>query len=184
MHQLYFVKIKADNPYEAITSAEQFLVDNNFSGEGGMFSSPKADWFLMGGRWSGLLSTLTWASRAYKEIQELEDKHDIRIIGCFYCDKEKTKKQEELKKEAEKIWSKYQKDVPKECKDVPYFRDNFASGFQVDDAMILTKELIEKLKENYGEVEVCCVEDYDEIFVSDLGELDLGDYLVVVDYHT
>src|SRR5436190_221320 len=34
----------------------QLMADESFCGSGGRFGSPIADWFVIGGRWSGLLA--------------------------------------------------------------------------------------------------------------------------------
>ena len=59
MHYLYFVvfdKKEAKDSDEARGLAESTLVEQNFCGGEGYFCESKADWFVIGGRWSGLLS--------------------------------------------------------------------------------------------------------------------------------
>lgn len=58
MHILYFVKITdAENSQEAREKATQVLDDNNFASDSnGFFGNSKADWYVVGGRWSGILS--------------------------------------------------------------------------------------------------------------------------------
>ena len=38
------------------TVYDTLLADSSFCGEGGCFGSPLCDWFVIGGRWSGLLA--------------------------------------------------------------------------------------------------------------------------------
>ena len=59
MHHLMLVTLSvaenstSDNARDA--AYEQLIEDDSFVGEGGRFGSPLADWFVLGGRWSGML---------------------------------------------------------------------------------------------------------------------------------
>ena len=44
---------------------DQLLNDDSFCGEGGRFGSPLCDWFVIGGRWSGMLAEVS-LGEAYK----------------------------------------------------------------------------------------------------------------------
>jgi hypothetical protein len=59
MHHLMLVTLslpKDGSSDEARDYAhEQLLLDDSFCGEGGRFGCPLADWFVLGGRWSGIL---------------------------------------------------------------------------------------------------------------------------------
>ena len=60
MHNLFFVTIPKDNcetSNDAKNWADDTLNDNGFVGEG-YYSGGKADWFVIGGRWSGILTDL------------------------------------------------------------------------------------------------------------------------------
>src|SRR5690242_12423626 len=51
---------------DARVTANDFLLnDNSFCGDGGRFGSPLCDWFVIGGRWSGMLKK-TLLGDAYK----------------------------------------------------------------------------------------------------------------------
>jgi len=61
MHQLYFVylekEMKIKTSQEARNAAIENLNENNFADcDSGYFGSSKADWFVIGGRWSGILT--------------------------------------------------------------------------------------------------------------------------------
>ena len=75
MHHLMFVTLSlpdGDNSEDARHSAYDLLMeDDSFVGEGGRFGSPLADWFVMGGRWSGFLRT-TLLGQPYKDALEHE----------------------------------------------------------------------------------------------------------------
>lgn len=67
MHYFYLVKINADSADEARQEAPNALDMHSFSSEGGYFSGAKADWYVVGGRWSGVLGK---ASEAEKEKRD------------------------------------------------------------------------------------------------------------------
>ncbi len=57
MHHFYLVKVKAENADDAIAEATSALDGNNFASDSnGFFGSSKADWYVVGGRWSGVLA--------------------------------------------------------------------------------------------------------------------------------
>jgi len=206
MHQLYFVAVpkeQANNPSEAMTEAIQELDSNQFAGEGGYFTSHKADWYCVGGRWASFLCQRhEWAKTARKEIDELleankdEKGNKISIVGTFYGGDGKAKKlQEVLRERAEMIWGKHRpSDYPK----VKHDRYVDERGEHVmfpdvqDCAELVTQDLIDYLKETTekweGEVtEVFVTDECEETTVKEMvenPETYVGKYwLVVIDYH-
>jgi len=190
MHSLYFVvipKAQAETAREAISEAEDWLNENDFASEGGFYSSSRADWFQMGGRWSGLLSEVTWAKKATAEIAKLEKENDIQLIGCSYGDKKKTALQAKLMQQAEEIWAKYR---PTEYAEVKFQRSMYDN--QDDDAMLLTEEVLKALQKKYpkknpddgwGDVQFVDTEDFYEDALYKL-KADPEKWIVVVDYHS
>ncbi len=207
MHYLMYALVNKD---EASTSQEardyvleELQSDGSFNGEGGRFSSPISDWFVIGGRWSGDLSENTFMKDTINKMLQMEKDADIQIRGCHYGDVEKQEKQAELKEVLEQI---YQDALPEEYrgKGLVFDRDTYNSSGYEDDAMIVTEEIwneiIKPILDNKEEYEV----EYDYIkrkndygllepIVADLsmdGE-DLTDkerfvgkkWIVVVDYH-
>ena len=73
MHHLMLVTLEM--PDGATSSDARFRAhdllceDPSFAGDGGRFGSPLCDWFVIGGRWSGLL-TETLLGEAYKAAFE------------------------------------------------------------------------------------------------------------------
>jgi hypothetical protein len=59
MHYLMLVTLAMPNGANSLDTRKKaydfLLADNSFCGEGGRFGSPLCDWFVIGGRWSGLL---------------------------------------------------------------------------------------------------------------------------------
>ncbi len=73
MHHLMLVTLSlpdGGNSEDARDSAYDLLMnDDSFVGEGGRFGSPLSDWFVIGGRWSGLLRK-TLLGQPYKDALE------------------------------------------------------------------------------------------------------------------
>ena len=68
MHHFYLVKIKAENANDAIAEATTALDDNNFASDSnGFFGSSKADWYVVGGRWSGVLANVSDGEREKRD---------------------------------------------------------------------------------------------------------------------
>jgi len=163
--------------------------DNSFCGEGGRFSCPIADWFVIGGRWSGELSMLTWASVVTDKIAKLEKEENIQIWGAFYPEGESKDKQSKLRARAEELYKEATPEIYK-GKGLVYDRDTFDQlGYQ-DDAMIVNDELYEKvLKKHEGKYEVYDTE-FDMLHYFDLEEDSVSrefigsKWVVVVDYHS
>ena len=84
---LTFNKDHATNPDEAKEYALRYLVDNNFANQNGRWGYSPADWFVIGGRWSGFFirEKMSFATDAYESLggpydavlltQELYDEH-------------------------------------------------------------------------------------------------------------
>ena len=210
MHQKLFVafnKENAENSTEARNHVYSTLVDDpSFVGEGGRFSSPIADWFVIGGRWSGELSRATFMKKVNEQIEKWEKEKDVQILGTSYGSNEKSKIQAELKKKVEKY---YQDSLPEEWKNkgLVYDRDTYSDDGFEDDAVILTKELYDVFLKDYAENEGEYIHQDGAVFYEETWggrdlvfiDLDYGydedsdelnpkmigkKWLVVVDYHS
>ena len=155
--------------------------DNSFVGDGGRFGSPLADWFVIGGRWSGELSRLTWAKAVHEKIAALEKAAGVTCWGAFYGTSEKAETQKRLIAEVEAL---YQKSIPAEFREqgLVYNRDTDGDYGYADDAMIVTPELYELLKPYEG------LDQSEGEYVDLNWELVSPDFihakwLVVADYH-
>ena len=156
--------------------------DNSFVGEGGQFGGPIADWFVIGGRWSGELSRATWGKDVTKLIEDLEKKEEVTLWGAFYGQSEKAETQKRLIAEVEAL---YQKSLPAEFKEkgLVYMRDTYGSFGYADDAMIITPELYDIFLKSYESLDQSEGEYVDldwEIVSSDFIHTK---WLVVADYH-
>jgi hypothetical protein len=179
MHCLYFVKMKKDgveNARQAIAEAESILDANNFVVTDGYWGGGKCDWYVIGGRWSGALAGAFIKGDFYAEARKL------------VCSKEKNKQQyefvleEDRKKYADEIQQLWLALGGKNAN--PYARERHAQDGLDDDAAILTPELIDALKKKYPDkVEYFDSDNREEKSVTSLSAEDVGDWLVVVDYH-
>jgi len=189
MHSLYFVQLKKENATtseQARQKVQQILDDNNFSSDNqGFYGNAKADWYVIGGRWSGVLN---------EHIQENKDKEaeatkELNILLGTYGTKHDLQTHKinehlltpEQRKELEDTYTK--------ITGLPFFRDTYKHLGYDDDAMLVTEEMAKELIEKYGEAEMAVTDDTeaieDERELSNFTPSELVDtWLVVVDYHS
>jgi hypothetical protein len=164
MHNSYFVLVSnedADTSKEARILAEQILDENSFSyAEGGYFAGGRCDWYVVGGRFSGILPVLD------------------KVDGYF----QKTGDKDPAMRQ--KVWE----DIGGRSHN-PYQRDSYNSDGYEDDAMMFDEPLAARLYESktYHDTEVFDTAELNEITVKELLENKdqyLNKYwLVVIDCH-
>lgn len=162
-----FDKSKAENSEIAREYVKTFLIEENFCNQG-FFSNSPADWFVIGGRWSGELQDIDIYKKVMKMLKKKKDEH-------LY---QKDLDSEENKKEIQKIW---EKEGGKGIN--PLIRDNYNDNGYEDDAMVVTKTLYNKFlkelkgketdNEHFWDLEYDCV---DKKFIG-------NKWIVMVDYH-
>jgi len=162
-----FNKEKANNSEEARFYVRNFLEEEGFCSDG-FFSSSIADWFVIGGRWSGKLQDIKIFDEVMKMLKKKKDEH----IYTSDLDDEKTKKK------IQKIWeSKGGKG------ESSYTRNQYNTDGYEDDAMIVTKKLYDKFLKDYEGTETDGEHfwdlDYEEVSEKFIGTK----YIVVCDYH-
>jgi hypothetical protein len=179
MHCLYFVKVEKDqarSAEQAIDRAQSILDDNGFAGADGYWGGAKCDWFVIGGRWSGVFSGLRVKGDFHEEARKLV------LENSPSGEEREFPSSADYEKHAEKIQELWRSLGGRGFN--PYARDQYKSDGYHDDAINLTSENIALIKEKYGEhVEYYDHEAFDERHVSWLSEKDAGGWLVVVDYH-
>lgn len=157
MHALYFVifdRKEAGNSLKAKNLATNTLMDENFCCQEGFFSAGKAEWFTVGGRWSGILQVL-------KLGIDME-----RFFGMS-------------EQERKDSWS--QKGGAGPC---PGEDRHSGFEEYPDDAMVVDQGLWQKLAETYPEVEAYDANACSEDILADLKSQDvIGRWIVVIDYH-
>ena len=138
-----------------------------------------ADWFVIGGRWSGDLSRYTWARTITEQMIALEREQDVQVWGAFYGSAEKERIQQELAARFQSLWDMH---APEEYRGIPIQRDTYQDTGYEDDAMLLTQELYDALLKEYEgkeEFEHHADLEYDDVSPALIGKK----WLVVVDYH-
>jgi hypothetical protein len=175
-----FDKEQAENSQAARSHVSACLLNNGFVYTDIRWSGGYADWFVVGGRWSGELSRHSWAKSLAEKMHEVERKNDVMVWGAFYGNEAKQKTQRKLAKKFQQMWDS---DAPEAYVGIPIQRDTYALDGYEDDAMLLTKELYDNLLKEYeGTVdsEYHADLDCDEISPDMIGKK----WIVVVDYHT
>lgn len=147
---------------------DELINDDSFCGSGGRFGAPLCDWFVIGGRWSGLLAE-TLIGAAFKaaviaKFPELNREWWPESLAARHA------------KELDALWREHGGTGPS-----PYTRDGY-NGFE-DDAVIVTQKLYDTLLVKYQG------EDADSGLFVDLDDERVQPdfvgrkWLVVVDYH-
>jgi hypothetical protein len=168
----------ADTSQEARDHVVDTLLEEGFCGQG-RWGGGFADWFVIGGRWSGELSRHTWAREITARMAALEEHHAVQVWGAFYADVEKQCIQQELARQFQQMWDDA---APAAYIGIPYIRDNYQRDGYADDAMPLTQELYDALLKEYEgkeESEYHADLEYDSVSPEMIGKK----WLVVVDYH-
>lgn len=154
---------------------DTLLHDESFFGTGGRFSSPLCDWFVIGGRWSGLLAKTL-----------IGEKHRAAVVARF----PETAKGfwpksliDAHRAEFDAIWRDHGGTGPS-----PYTRDSYMELGYPDDAMLLNRELYDALLVPYEGISTFDSRIHCEYLDLDDDPLQpdaIGQkWLVVVDYHS
>jgi len=148
---------------------EALMNDGSFCGDGGRFGAPLCDWFVIGGRWSGLLAE-TMIGTAFKDA----------VIAKFpEFDRESLPQSliHSHGQELDALWREHGGTGPS-----PYTRDGH-DGFE-DDAMVITQKLYDALLAKYQGEDASVGDfvdlDYEQVQPDFVGRK----WLVVVDYHS
>jgi len=140
MHARLLVLTSKDNAKTSEKAREyvrNFLDNEGFCGEG-FFNSSYADWFVIGGRWSGdLTEALLDKEKVKKFWKEFEDKK-FGYVGIDKNDKEDNK----TRKKGQALFRRY---FPDFTGRLPIYRDTYNElGFD-DDAKIVNEKLFDSL---------------------------------------
>lgn len=176
MHYLYFVVVHAEDSASAREAARDNLDDEKFVSDGGYFGGGKSDWYIIGGRWSGVLTA------PYYKFHEA-----VRTLP-WAKSKDNCLSDDDIKQHTDELETLWESLGGKGTH--PYGRDTYAEEGYDDDAMPLTKELLARLKKEHpggkrGGVEVFVAGDATEMRLAKLDEkfADGKRWIVVVDYH-
>jgi hypothetical protein len=164
------------NSDEARRSAfSQLIDDDSFVGDGGRFGCPLADWFVLGGRWSGFLRK-TLLGQPYKDAFEQEFPELTK--GYF-----PSSLLEQHKAGLDQLWQRLGGTGAH-----PLSRSGYDNLGADDDAMLVEPVLYDHFLKPYAG----CTESIGDDKLPDFADLD-GDevdesfigrkWLVIVDYH-
>jgi hypothetical protein len=175
MHYRLFVTIKQYKDETSLNARDKVnnqLQDEGFCNQDGRFSNGWADWFVIGGRWSGELTRSLLKKDYWEEVKKAV--HDDNNFGYSTKDIEDPEKQ----KKFQEVWEKLGG-----YGDNPLKRDTYLHIGYEDDAMVVTKELYDKLLKKYeGQTEE--QDQFIDLDYEECGEDFIGKkWLVVVDFH-
>lgn len=147
--------------------SDTLMNDASFCGSGGRFGAPLCDWFVIGGRWSGLLAETimgeTFRDAVIARFPEMHQHWWPESLASNHS------------QELDSIWQAHGGTGPS-----PYTRDGYQDF--PDDAMIITSRLYDALLVEFQGDEVCdgfADLDYEPLQPDFVGRK----WLVVVDYH-
>lgn len=193
MHSAYLVIIDkeiAKTSKEARQAAQNTLNQHNFANQEGYWANGKADWFVIGGRWSGELSKLDKPIK-YRKVKEEAQKLIIEDSKTNKELQESMKIIQNLDVDTlmnnEKIGSKdLRKKLTKLFKNelgMPFERSSYNDLGEEDDAKIITPILRKMLKGDFNDVEIFDASECTEKTAEQLTDEDDGHWIVMVDYH-
>ena len=182
MHYRFLVTCEfaaAKTSEEARAYVRQALLEEGFCSQG-RWGAGMADWFVIGGRWSGELSRHSWARAVTAKMEALQREHGVQVWGVSYGDEDKQRLQQELAAHCQHLWDTH---APDAYKGIPFNRDAYKEHGYEDDAMLLTRELYGALLKEYEGQEESAYHadlDYEPVAPEMIGTK----WLVVVDYHS
>jgi hypothetical protein len=156
------------------TVHDALVNDDSFCGTGGRFGHPLSDWFVIGGRWSGLLAETvigeTYRAAIIARFPEMAKEWWPHSLVCAH------------RAELDDIWQAHGGTGPS-----PYTRNGDDGLGHPDDAMLVTHDLYDALLAPYeGESLVTDGSHCEYVDLDDdpLGSTAIGrKWLVLVDYH-
>jgi hypothetical protein len=149
---------------------DRLLTDDSFCGDGGRFGSPLCDWFVIGGRWSGLLAQIA-LGETYKDAVR---GRFPELARDWWPQSAADRHQAEL----DALWQSSGGTGPS-----PYTRCSYEHLGYPDDAMILTQRLYDALLFEY-EGRSNSGDGYADLDDEPLHPDFVGSkWLVVIDYH-
>jgi hypothetical protein len=179
MHHLMLVTLElAENGTsdQARDSAYDLLMhDDSFCGEGGRFGSPLADWFVLGGRWSGMLREAI-VGQPYQEALAQE-------FPELTNDSFPSSQLEQRKEGLDRLWQRFGGTGMHPLLRRGY--DDYGAG---DDAMPVDQFLYDRFLKPYAGTDSLIgndkLADFADLDGDEVDESFIGrKWLVVVDYH-
>jgi hypothetical protein len=179
MHYLMLVTITCLNgatSLDARCEAQELLQkDDSFCGEGGRFGCPLCDWFVLGGRWSGMLREAI-LGQPYKDALEQEFPE---FAKGFYP----SKLAEQHKTSLDQLWQRFGGTGSS-----PFTRSGYDELGADDDAMPVDQFLYDHFLKPYAGTDSQIGDDtlanFADLDGDEVDESFIGrKWLVLVDYH-
>lgn len=153
------------------STRSKLLEDDSFCGEGGRFGSPLCDWFVLGGRWSGMLKEQLlgqdFRDAFQREFPEL-------ATGWFATDL-----LEKHRHALDQLWRRFGGQGAH-----PLTRSGYDELGDDDDAMLIDAALYERFLKEYRGFEFGANSEFADLDGDAVDEGFIGrKWLVVVDYH-
>lgn len=169
-----FDKDKADTSLEARSYVTDYLQESGFAAQG-RWGCGLADWFVIGGRWSGELTRALLNQEKLAQVEkEFEATHGWWVGGQERVTE--AQRREQMK-------AIFDRAFPDFTGLMPYWRNPYQDEGYEDDAMVLTQALYDALLKDYAgkdESEHHADLEYEPVSPAMVGKK----WLVVVDYHT
>ncbi len=138
MHALLYVLCPKDGLADSEAARKHvynWLSDNGFTGNGGLFQNYFADWFVVGGRWSGELTSVQMDQEKLTALnKEFNEKFG------FWINKDITEqmRQDQYRELTKKYFPDYQ--------GLPWaFRDSYQEDGYEDDAQIVNQLIYDRI---------------------------------------
>ncbi len=149
---------------------DTLLTDDSFCGAGGRFGSPLCDWFVIGGRWSGVLTEAVIGASFRRAV--------VARFPEMAKDWWPHSLAEAHRDEIDALWQSHGGTGSS-----PYTREDGGDLGHPDDAQLLTREMYDAFLAPYeGAVRGC--DDYHDLDDEPLRPDAVGrKWIVVVDYH-
>jgi|GEM_PF-1669689 len=187
MHSRLFVTINKEGKETSEQVRQRvydaLLDDPSFIREGGRFGAPVADWFVIGGRFSGDLQK----ARLDQEKLKAVDAQFERQYGWWVGGEQHVTERQRQ----EQYRGLFAKHFPDYTGELPYWRDGYATFGAEDDAQPVDRQLYDALLDPFvGHTADQSDDDDDQWLFIDLDHDEVSPaflgskWLVVVDYHS
>ena len=176
MHHLYYVAIpkegigdnKGSKLVAEVVSAR--LEEEGFIDSEKFFSTARADWFVVGGRWSGILQSVINSKLDWKAFEN-------------YRTKSHNKTTAEIQKKWKEVGGEGPNPTKRNQREAYGYDDDVLSVGDPEEHQQLTDFL--KARHAGGEVEVLDIFEWEEMYTDEFAKRDFQEpyYLVAIDYH-
>ncbi|SRR6266404_7433199 len=135
-----FKKDEADTSEEARRHVNHTLLAEGFANQDSRLGAGLADWFVIGGRWSGALTRALLDKATLETVEKaFEEQHSWWVGGQEHVTEEHRREQ---------MKEIFYHEFPDVQGEMPFWRDQYREHGYEDDAIILTQELYQWFGQN------------------------------------